>query len=104
MLVRAAAGVLVSKALYALSMSMGSVTVRGAFVAHERRYAWKACCVDPCWWAGNGACWAPNGGKMFICVGVMYTMVTVAPLRRRMSTLPAGCRWMSRYVATQGPG
>ena len=39
----------------------------------------------------------------FICVGVIFTLVMVVPTRRRVSTLPAGCQWMSVYVATCGP-
>ena len=46
---------------------------------------------------------APHRAMSFICVGSMYTMVMVAPTRRRVSTLPAGCRWMSVYVAMSGP-
>ena len=42
-------------------------------------------------------------GHYCICVGVIYTMVMVAPTRRRVSTSPAGRRWMSVCVATSGP-
>ena len=51
----------------------------------------------------NGAWRAPHWAMTLICVGVMYTMVMVAPTRRRVSTSPAGCRWTSVCVATSGP-
>ena len=38
----------------------------------------------------NGAWWAPHWAMTLICVGVMYTMVMVAPTRRSVST--SSCR------------
>ena len=91
------------KAVYAVSMSLGPGMSRPAFVAHARRYAWKTWRAGHCGSERNGAWWASHWAMIFICVGVIYTMVTVAPTRRRVSTSPAGCRWMSVCVATSGP-
>ena len=72
------------KALYALLMSLGSGILCHTFVTHVRRYAWKTRRVGHCGSARNVAWWAPYWAMMFICVGVMYTMVMVARTRRRV--------------------
>ena len=91
------------KPLYAVSMSLGPSISRPAFVAHAQRYAWKTPRARHCRSERNGACWVLHWAMIFICVGVMYTMVMVAPTRRRVSSSPAGCQWMSVCVATSGP-
>ena len=91
------------KALYAASMSLGPGKARPASVAHVQNYAWKMYRAGHCGSERIGAWWAPHSAMTFICVGVMYTMLMVAPTRRRVSSLSAGCRWMSVYVATSGP-
>ena len=90
------------KALYAASISLGPSILRPALVAHVRRYAWKMTRAGCCGSEGNGAWWAPHSAMTFICVGLMYTMVMVAPTGRGVAILPAGCRWMSVYLATSG--
>ena len=74
-----------------------------AFVAHARRYAWKTRRAGHCRSERNGAWWGLHWAMNFICVEVMYTMVMVAPTRRRVSTSAAGCRWTSVCVPTSGP-
>ena len=80
------------KALYAGSMSWNPGMSRPAFVAHAQRYAWKTRRAGYCGSERNGAWWALHWAMIFICVGVIYTMVMVATTRRRVSTAPAGGR------------
>ena len=88
------------KVLYAVSMSLGHDI---AFVAHARRYAWKTRHAGHCGSERNGAWCAPHWAMTLIRVRVMYTMVMVAPMRCRVSTSPAGCRWTSVCLSTSGP-
>ena len=85
MLARAGRGCWRSKALYAVSMSLGPGMSRPSFVAHARRYAWKTWRAGHCGSERNGAWWASHWAMILICVGVIYTMVMVAPTRRRVS-------------------
>ena len=78
------------------------LAIRPAFVAYVWRNAWTMRRAGRCRWEWNGAWWALHWAMTFICAGLMYTMVMVAPTRCRVSTLPAGCRWMSAYVAASG--
>ena len=89
--------------LYAVPISLGPRIVCPAFVAHARRYAWKMRRAGYCGSDRNRAWWAPHWAMTLICVRVIYTMVMVAPTRRRVSTSPAGCRWTTVCVATSGP-
>ena len=91
------------KALYAVSISLHPGIVRPAFVAHVQRYAWKTRRAGQRQTERNRAWWVPHWAMNLICAGPVYTMVMVAPMRRGLSTLPAGSRWMSVYVATSGP-
>ena len=90
------------KLLYAVSISLGPGIVCPAFVAHARRYAWKIQLAGHCRSERNGAWRALHWAMTLICGGLMYTMLMVAPTRRRVSTLPARCRWKSVCVATSG--
>ena len=90
-------------ALYAVSTSLGPGILRAAFVAHARRYAWRTRSVIIAGQKSLGAWWAPHWAMTLICAGVIYTMVMVAPQRRRVSTSPANFRWTSLCVATSGP-
>ena len=66
------------KAVYAVSMSLGPGMSRPAFVAHAQRCAWKTWRAGHCESERNGAWWASHWAMIFICVGVIYTMVMVA--------------------------
>ena len=91
------------KVLYAALISLRPGTVRPAFVAHVRKNPWKMRRAGHCGSERNGACSAPQWAITLICLGEMYTMVMVAPTRRRVSNSPAECQWMSVCVATSGP-
>ena len=69
-----------------MSISLGPGIVRPAFAAHVTRYASKMQTAGHCGAERNRAWWAPHWAMTPICVGVMYTMVMVAPTRSRAST------------------
>ena len=85
---------------------LGAWCVLGSW---HRAACFRNACAEVCledaarWPLRNGTWWVPHWAMTFICVEVMYTMVMVAPARRRVSTSPAECRWTSVYVVTSGP-
>ena len=91
------------KAFYAASMSLGPGILRPAFVAHLPIYALGTLGAGHCGSESNGAWLALHRAMTFIFVGLIYTMVMVVSMSRRVSPLPARCWWMSVYVAGSGP-